>query len=1727
MIKKYALVFLISLYAFPLAFGQTPWINEIHYDNSGSDVNEGVEIAVPSGYTCTGTLILTPYNGNGGVMYNQRNVNLTNGTTTNGVTFYWSNISAFQNGAPDGIALSCDGTLIQFLSYEGTFTATDGPASGVTSVSIGVQESSSTLTTESLQLQGTGCQYSDFTWGVDIASTHDAINTGQTINCSPPCTDEMDWANIQFPTASPQNITFGDNFDVYTQAVEPGVTDADATAPGIGVEAWIGYSSTNNDPSTSSGWTWIAATYNTDVGANDEHVAEIGSGLAVGTYYYASRYRLNGCGFTYGGTGGPWNNDSVQLIVNPRTLDWVNLQSPATGNITTGTVFDVFGQVYEPGVTDTPASQGLGIEAEIGYTTTDTDPSTWPAASWGTAGYNPACGANCGTPENNDEYFLDLNLITPLTAGTYYYASRFRIDGGPWVYGGYNAGGGGFWTATFGAGGPADNVNGQLIVTDPVTADVVITEIMYNSSGTDDEWIEICNISGSAQDLSNYTIEVAGTVRFTFGGSVSIADGACITIAIGDNGNAPYNPDCPFVQDYGSPAGTNFMANSPGGAGIDIELLSPSSATADIVNYDDADGADGTGPSLHVIDATQDNSDTSSNWQEVIDGGSPGINSLVSPCTPIIPEINVEGFVGGFPDIFDGDVTPQGTDNTLFAQQIIGNSQLKSYRIQNLGAADLTISNIYTAAPGAEFADFTVGSYSYPITIAPGADFTFDITFSPTAAGQRDGTLYIDNNDADENPYNFAIRGSGICAAGAITISPSSGPAGTIVNVTGTNFGTVNTAASIDGIAAAVTYISPTEIEVTIPTGANPNDLEIIDESNCLAITFFTVLTSDVSSCEGASGIIPPNWNDLLITGVYDNTAGSCHYLELFNPTGAAITLTGQYEIGLSNNYATTTSTPFTFNAGREPLTGTVQPYSTYVVRFGNQGDTCNDCPTIVPDETIEDPGFGINGNSPDGVDRIVLIKNFVNVDLWGNDLYGAAGYVYTRSPEDMGGNPVTATAPTMFWDTNDWASQGTADCFGFQYQPALPPTVTLNPSYTPDCDLTASFTVSATEGYDLGDDTRELAYQWFYHAPGDAGWTAVTNGGDYSGATSTTLSIINVLNYYNYQYYCQIREDDSSCFISSDASRLELQRTVWDGSSWTNATPPDINTIAVIDGNYNTSGFGNITACNLIINAGYLLNVDNSTFVNVQDNVIVNGDLTVQTRGAFVQIDDSGTFSLNAGGSAMVTKTTTLLSNWYDYTYWSSPVVDETVDGAFPNTPANRRFWFNAANYLDEFAETGNDNTAVPGQDDIDDNGDDWQVAGGASTLTPGLGYAATSSPAGLFPGTDISTFEGEFNNGIITTPIIINGFALDNDWNFIGNPYASAIDFDDVFSLNSSLIDGAAFLWSHATPPDGSTNGNEVLNFAQSDYAIITVGSGNTAGGDGVIPAAGNYIPSGQGFFVTGLANGNLTFNNAMRRADTSSNNQFFEAYNPDQQDADDLNNRLWINLTSDNGVFNQILIAYVEGATNENDGMAYDAERNLSSGVASIIYSFIDSEPDEKYAIQGKEQSQLTLYEVIPLGFKTTITEPTLYKFSIAQLEGEFLSTNTIYLNDHLMGISHDLSLSDYRFTSDVGEFNERFEIVFKEGALSLDDNEFTNGDLVIIEGQNDNVLFKLLGNHQLKTIEILDLLGRTIYELDGEDQNQITHNLSGLSQATYVAKVTLTNGKVIIKKAVKRK
>jgi hypothetical protein len=128
-------------------------ISELHYDNSGSDVNERVEIDAEAGTSASGWSLLF-YNGSGGGVYASVALSGTFGDFGDGSGRGPLVVDqpGIQNGSPDGLALvDPNGFVVEFLSYEGSFTATDGAAAGLASTDIGVAEGGSTPADFSLQ----------------------------------------------------------------------------------------------------------------------------------------------------------------------------------------------------------------------------------------------------------------------------------------------------------------------------------------------------------------------------------------------------------------------------------------------------------------------------------------------------------------------------------------------------------------------------------------------------------------------------------------------------------------------------------------------------------------------------------------------------------------------------------------------------------------------------------------------------------------------------------------------------------------------------------------------------------------------------------------------------------------------------------------------------------------------------------------------------------------------------------------------------------------------------------------------------------------------------------------------------------------------------------------------------------------------------------------------------------------------------------------------------------------------------------------------------------------------------------------------------------------------------------------------------------------------------------------------------------------------------------------
>jgi endonuclease I len=156
------------------------WINEIHYDNTGTDKNEAVEIAGVAGTNLAGWRLIA-YNGSGGADYSTKTLSGTIPSQQGGKGTVKVTFAGLQNGAPDGIALvNASNVVVEFLSYEGVFTATSGPAAGLTAAAITTSESESTASNHSLQRGGTGNGPEDFFWQAAKTSTFAKVNSGQT-----------------------------------------------------------------------------------------------------------------------------------------------------------------------------------------------------------------------------------------------------------------------------------------------------------------------------------------------------------------------------------------------------------------------------------------------------------------------------------------------------------------------------------------------------------------------------------------------------------------------------------------------------------------------------------------------------------------------------------------------------------------------------------------------------------------------------------------------------------------------------------------------------------------------------------------------------------------------------------------------------------------------------------------------------------------------------------------------------------------------------------------------------------------------------------------------------------------------------------------------------------------------------------------------------------------------------------------------------------------------------------------------------------------------------------------------------------------------------------------------------------------------------------------------------------------------------------------------------------
>jgi len=125
----------------------------------------------------------------------------------------------------------------------------------------------------------------------------------------------------------------------------------------------------------------------------------------------------------------------------------------------------------------------------------------------------------------------------------------------------------------------------------------------------------------------------------------------------------------------------------------------------------------------------------------------------------LVPEIDLQG---NGQSIADGDAAPDVGDGTDFGDSLVeGGTVTRTFMIQNTGSGALTLTGSpFVEITGPNESDFSVTA-QLSDTLAPGASTAFNVRFDPSSLGLRTATIVIANSDADEDPYNFDIQGTG------------------------------------------------------------------------------------------------------------------------------------------------------------------------------------------------------------------------------------------------------------------------------------------------------------------------------------------------------------------------------------------------------------------------------------------------------------------------------------------------------------------------------------------------------------------------------------------------------------------------------------------------------------------------------------------------------------------------------------------------------------------------------------------------------------------------------------------------------------------------------------------------------------------------------------------------------------------------------------------------------
>lgn len=623
----------------------------------------------------------------------------------------------------------------------------------------------------------------------------------------------------------------------------------------------------------------------------------------------------------------------------------------------------------------------------------------------------------------------------------------------------------------------------------------------------------------------------------------------------------------------------------------------------------------------------------------------------------------------------------------------------------------------------------------------------------------------------------------------------------------------------------------------------------------------------------------------------------------------------------------------------------------------------------------------------------------------------------------------------------------------------------------------------------------------------------------DYSNATIIPASYYDAAT--NDMVFENVNLITGSVFTMAFSKTITWDGTHYENGSGPNQEPTDLDyhrTLLVYGADAHISGGAQVR--NVVNTVNGELTIDSSICFTVITDIVNEGNFTVEENASLIQLS---TGKNNNSGNGSYTVKRTGLNSANGINDWSSPVAHQHLITLFNNTNQCDILTYSSLvqnwkhDYPNNFQGNCLGNSVVfPASSNI---------LYGDGYMNVGRGYFVPGSainPQKLFTGT---INNGDYDILLTATDIGNNPNWNDDDWNFVGNPYPSALNpfaFWYENAVNNNKITDALYFWD-----DLGTAGSEYDQY--NDYSSWNLTGGIASDNSSKIVSQLNHIASGQGFFVwadtldswdsAGVYLSTLTFNNRMR---SCLNSQFFKSENQPEKEL------VWLSLTSPSGDMVKTLVGMVEGATDAKD-RSYDARKPPHQPALSLA-STVGTDTTG-YVIQGVAFTNVLQSEK-KVNLKVSINQTGLYTIERGAFEKTTPNT-TVYLEDTYLNVMHPIENTPYTVQlNQIGTNFDRFNVVFKTTVTAHEDQNsnpittnvtevnqqrlsiYTSGDQLVISSKDfiDG------------SVVIFDIMGRELAKKTVINQHLVNLDFN-LPEGTYIVRYNGTDGKSVTKKLVR--